>query len=226
MFMRMEQLYGHYYVLERRTRVEAHEYKLEISQGRDNQAHFKLELIKSGQFGSVGTDWTGLCFFQDFEIKFEFQQKNEWRYTFLNEEREDSVSNISKFYSSQIFVDGNNIQLTFYLETKELIMFKVEKDIERLTYWITREIQKLYDLESKAKNTEKFRFWCISNLIVKDYQDDFIESETFEITCEYDLDLVKEEKRVIDDDEVIREHHIDRIVFNRDYRIIKYDTLG
>ena len=69
-----------------------------------------------------------------------------------------------------------------------------------------REIIKQFNLDNEyGKYDEPGKFWRISNLILKNLQEN-ITSDELKLTCEYDLDTVKEEKRVINADEVEREH--------------------
>ena len=52
-----------------------------------------------------------------------------------------------------------------------------------------------------------------------------LEKDVIEIICEYNLEFVKEEKRVVENDEILAEHHVDRAIFNKKFKIIKYENL-
>ena len=92
--------------------------------------------------------------------------------------------------------------------------------MERIAVPIVQIIRKTHDLDSK---TSVSRFWRISNLILKEYKETtFNGDKAHEVICEHDLDFVKEEKRVVNNDEFLREHHINKVIFDNEYKLLKY----
>ena len=213
------ELIGLYYVFTYRTKREAHEYSLEILK-EDN---FKLGRTISGNFGSVGQEWTGNYSIKDNALKLKCTQNIDWKYTFLDEERQDMIIHSQKTFNAKCFEKGNDIKIVLSLELGDIVLYRTIEDISQLTYWITREIIERYELDEKIKNSEPGIYWRISNLIVRDYK--MSEGQLNEALCEFDLDIATEEKRVVDDPEFIREHHIDRVIYNEKLKVIKYEIL-
>ena len=59
--MKEEQLIGTYFTLKFRTKVEAHSYKLWLTQKDPNEVlKFKLLHTVSGHYGSLGSEWLGV----------------------------------------------------------------------------------------------------------------------------------------------------------------------
>ena len=220
-----EDLIGTYYVFTKRTRVESREYTLRISKAECDILLIALELAISGRFGSVGKDWNGFGTVKEDRLEFKCTEHVDWRYTFLDDERQDMISHRDDIYSAEIIKEGFDIILNLNLEVDRIILCKAKKQVSRMTYWISRNLISHYKLDEQAEEV-KPDFWMISNLVLKSYKNILYEGkDIIEVIVEYDLDLVKEEKRVIDGDEIVREHHIDQAILdiNNGYRILKYE---
>ena len=201
-----------------RTKVQAREYTLEITDGSEENFEFKLKLTVSGHFGSLGNEWIGSCSIEDNRIMFKTREHVDWRYTFLDDERDDMVSDHNKTYTGEVFIEENDIKLVIAMETLTLYMHKVYGPINIYTHGFTREIIKNFNLDDKPG-------WKISNLIFRHLKEHPDTGEV-ELFCDYDLDALKEEKGVIKSDEIVREHHTDRIVFNDKHKIIKTENIN
>ncbi|MFX1393886.1 MAG: hypothetical protein ACFFAH_09960 [Promethearchaeota archaeon] len=220
-------LIGYYYLLDECTKQQAREYKLNIIQKSQIEILFKFNLKISGYFGSVGTIWKGICILRDNQIILKANLKSDWSNTAIQEEMEDKAFNTSLTYIADIIQEGNNLKLKINLETRKIILSKTIKNAEIISYWATREIIKLHKLNVKECEEYPARFWRISNLIFKNHKAiEYKKNDALEVFCEYNLDLVKEEKRVVNNDELIRASHIDKAILNtKDYKIIEYEAL-
>ncbi len=220
----MEDISGHYYVLEYRTRRETHEYRLDVLYFSEGKAKFKYELTVSRKFGTVGNDWEGTCFLKNDQLILESNKYIDWSHTFLDEERQNIIYYISKKFSLEILRGDGQIKLKLPLELKNLILCKIDEKFEGVSFSIIQEIINRYNLKVKIIDADPGVFWRVSNLILRFNKNViFNGSEAFEIACENDLDTVKEEKRVVNYDEVIREHHADIIIVDNECKIIKYE---
>ena len=119
--------------------------------------------------------------------------------------------------------------MAFYERTVKLIKLTRNIDKEKLSlivYWISHQIIDHYNLNKKNLEFEPSRYWRISNLLLTSFNDINVDgNNAIEIMCEYDLELVKEEKRVIEDDEILGEHHIDKAIFDKNYKILDYKII-
>jgi hypothetical protein len=222
----MKELVGSYYNFKYRTKRETHIYKLFIRQDSDGEFCFKLELTKSGNFGSVGSNWSGYCSSKDEKLVLEATQLIDWNYTFLDEERQEHVVGKKKTFFTNVNRQDNDIRLEICLETSEIVFYKTEPEIDKLAYKVMREIITHHNLDEKVNEKGPGIFWRISNLIFRCKRESRINDKiACEIICEYDLDIVKEEKRVINYDEVVRDHMKDKINFDENYKILGYQKL-
>jgi len=220
----LEELLGTYHVFTKRTRVEARTYTLKISQGTNDRFDMSMELAISGNFGSLGEEWNGIGYLKEDKLIFECHERIDWRYTFLDDERQDYIEKRNDTFTAEIINEGTNTLLKLAMQVDTILLCKAHEKISAMTYWIAREIIAHYELDAKAEEI-KPQFWMISNLILKDYKEiEYEGNDSTEVVVEYDLDLVKEEKRVIDGDEIVREHHKDKAILNikNGYRIINY----
>jgi len=221
----LEELLGTYHVFTKRTRVEARTYTLKITQSTNDRFEISMELAISGNFGSLGEEWNGTGYLKENTLIFECHERIDWRYTFLDDERQDYVEKKKDTFTAEIINEGTNIILKLSKQVDTILLCKAHEKINAMTYWITREIIAHYELDVQAEIV-KPQFWMISNLILKDYNDfEYEENDTIKVVVEYDLDLVKEEKRVIEGKEFVREHHKDKVFLNvkNGYRILKYE---
>ncbi|MHA1147922.1 MAG: hypothetical protein ACTSR8_06720 [Promethearchaeota archaeon] len=221
--MLKDKIIGSYHTLKYRTKVEAHEYLLDIEKSEENIV-FKLNHAISGHFGSLGNEWVGECEFKESEIIFTTNEFIDWRYTFLEDERQDRVSSHNKSYIGKVNFQDSDIMINLQMETQSLILYKFDSKVRIYTAAITRQIIKNFNLDNEyGKFDEPGLYWRISNLIIKNLSIN-TNTQEVELICEYDLDTVKEEKRVNKMDEVEREHHIERYVFEKN-SIKKFETV-
>jgi len=220
-------LIGQYYILEEFTNQQSREVKLELIQAPDNLISFKFELINHGYFGSVGTTWEGECLMQNNQMTLKASIVKDWNITAVQKEREAQINDSNASYTIDIIRENTSHKLKLNLETRKIIMCKTIKNPEILANGITQEIIKIYKLEEKGIELYPERFWRISSLIISDEkQRDLKENNEFEIICEYNIDFVKEEKRVINNDEIIREHHIGKVIYNNEsYEILELERI-
>ena len=107
-----------------------------------------------------------------------------------------------------------------------ITLCKIELNIENVSLGIVKEILKHNKLDKKVDEAEPGRFWRVSNLILKDSKKiKFNGTDAIETLCDYDLDLVIEEKRVVKDDEIMREHHVDKVIFDNNLKILEYTII-
>jgi hypothetical protein len=219
----MEDYIGRYYVFKTRTKVDAREYILNIIDLSGDTANFSLELVISGNFGSVGKTWEGECFLKEDKLILQCKKLNDWQYTFLDEEKDEQVSETATIFRGTLSKEGNNIRLDITFEVNKIFLYKMDRDDSNISYRISRKIIEQRDLEEKVWAFDPHRFWCISNLVYMDIKDRDLGD--LEIVCEYDLEFRLEEKRVINADEIISAHHLDRIVLDSKYKIKNYTFL-
>ena len=229
--MNIKDLLGLYYVYDYRTRTHGQDYILEIFPGTNDKMEFTLQTTVSGNFGSSGMIWKGNCILNKNLLILEAIEENDWSYTAVQEEKEENVYKISKSFKVEIFKENDKIILimAFYERTVKLIKLTRNIDKEKLSlivYWISHQIIDHYNLNKKNLEFEPSRYWRISNLLLTSFTDINVDgNDAIEIMCEYDLELVKEEKRVIEDDEVLGEHHIDKAIFDKNYKILDYKII-
>jgi len=229
--MRLKDLFGMYYVYDYRTKSHGQEYMLEIMATIKDKIEFIFQTTTSGDFGSSGIIWKGNCILQDNQLSLETFEKNDWNFTAIQEEKEENVQKISNLFNFKILKENDNIFLISVLYEKTIKLVRLNKNIDRnklysIVFWIIQEIINRNELRGDTLEFEPSRFWRISNLLLKSYNEIKInEKDAIEIICEYDLEFVKEEKRVVENDEILAEHHVDRVIFNKKFKIIKYENL-
>lgn len=229
--MRLKDLFGIYYVYDYRTKSHGQEYVLEILETSKDKIKFIFHTLVSGNFGSSGIIWKGNCSLHDNQLSLEAFEKNDWRFTAVQEEKEENIQKTSHLFNFEIFKENNNIILVSVLYEKTIQLVRLNRNIDRnklysIVYWIIQEIINRNELRGNTLEFEPSRFWRISNLLLKSYNEISInQKDSIEIICEYDLEFVKEEKRVVENDEILAEHHVDRVVFNQKNKIIKYGNL-
>lgn len=223
--MTAEFIIGTFYTMKYRTKVQAHEYFLEISKDSQKNYDFKLKLTVSGHFGSLGEEWIGSCRVENENLLFETREHIDWNFTFLDEERNEKTSKHNKTYTAEILREESDIKCILSMETITLIMYKSHESIKLQSYWFTQEIINYYHLDIEyGKYDDPGKFWRITNLVFRQLREN-ARTQEVEVICEYDLDTVKEEKRVVKADEVITVHHVDKVLFNHEHKIIKYEHL-
>ncbi len=226
--MTLKDLQGTYYIYDYRTRTHGQDYILEIFPGTNDETELMLQTTVSGNFGSSGIIWKGNCTLNNNQLIFEAIEENDWSFTAVQEEKEENVYNISKSFNFDIIKESDNILLILTSYERTITLIKLNKNIVKdklssIIYWISQEIINLYNLRGNNLGFEPSRFWRISNLLLTSFNDINVDgNNAIEIMCEYDLELVKEEKRVIEDDEILGEHHIDKAIFDKNYKILDY----
>jgi hypothetical protein len=222
----IENLIGQYYILHESTKQQSREYKLQIIKESEDKITFRFEVFITGYHGGIGTIWLGICDFKKGAIFFEANQKQNWSISEDGKIQKEDASRSKESFISEITREGENIILRFHLETRALSLCKIEPKIENVSIGVVKGILKHYKLDIKVDEAEPGRFWRVSNLILKDSKKiDFEGTDAYETLCDYDLDLVIEEKRVVKDDEIIREHHIDKVIFNKVFKILEYKVI-
>lgn len=226
--MILKDLTGFYYVYDYRTKSHGQEYTLEIITTAKNKIEFIFHSIISGNFGNSGITWKGICSLNNYQLTLKAFEKNEWRFTAIQEEKEESIQKTFNLFNFEILKENDNIFLISVRYEKTIKLVRLNKNIDRnklysIVYWIIQEIINRNKLREDPLEFEPIRFWRISNLLLKSYKEIKInEKDTFEVICEYDLEYVKEEKRVVKNDEILRKHHIDKAIFNKKLKIINY----
>lgn len=229
--MNLKDLQGLYYVYDYRTRTHGQNYVLNIFPGTNDKTEFTLQTTVSGNFGSSGIIWKGNCRLNDNKLIFEAIEENDWRFTAVQEEKEENVYKIYKSFEVEIVKEDDIILLVMALYERTIKLIKLKKIIDEeklssIVYWISHEIIEHYNLRKNNLEFEPSRFWRISNLLLTCFNDVNVDgNDAIEIVCEYDLELVKEEKRVIEDDEILGEHHIDKAIFDKNYKILDYKII-
>jgi hypothetical protein len=204
---------------------------LEIMATIKDKIEFIFQTTTSGDFGSSGIIWKGNCILQDNQLSLEAFEKNDWSFTAVQEEKEENFQKISNLFNFEILKENDNIFLISVLYEKTIKLVRLNKNIDRnklysIVFWIIQEIMNRNELRGDTLEFEPSRFWRISNLLLKSYNEIKInEKDAIEIICEYDLEFVKEEKRVVEDDEILAEHHVDKVIFNEKFKIFKYENL-
>jgi len=200
---------------------------LEIMAATNNKIEFIFQTTASGNFGSSGVMWKGNCTLQDKQLSLEAFEKNNWSFTAVQEEKEENVQKISNLFNFERLKENDNIFLISVLYEKTIKLVRLNKNIDRnklysIVFWIIQEIINRNELRGDTLEFEPSRFWRISNLLLKSYNEIKInQKNAIEIICEYDLEFVKEEKRVVQNDEILEEHHVDKVIFNKKFKIIK-----
>ena len=219
------ELIGTYFVLKYRTRIESHQYELKLFKGSDCNLLFSLELKTIGQFGSVGTEWEGECKLNNNLIEFIFNKKNDWRFTFLEDEMENCYKAISKHYIGQIYLNKKEIFIKISLEVFNLVLYKYDLELMDLIDEISRAIIRKFDLNNNKNYNGIGKYWRIFNLILNGHQTVIVDGQDlFEPFCEHDIDSVMEEKRVVNCEDFERDHYSCKIIFNDKCEIIKFNT--
>lgn len=213
---------GHYYLLEYRTKKEAHTFRLDIFK-EDKQQKFKLQQTVSGHFGSVGNEWEGNCIERNGSYFLISEIWNDWRSTFLDEERQEKIFKDEREFKFEILTKNSDVALILHLETKRLILYKLKPKFERISPAFIDKIIKDENLEEMITQNEIGSFWRFSNLILRSPEEK--DNGSFSIICEYDLEKVKEEKRVIQGDEVSGEQKIAQIECSKDMKLINYEYI-
>ena len=222
---------GIYYVYDYRTKSHGQEYLLEIMESAKDKLEFIFYTTASGNFGSSGIIWKGNVTLRDHQLYLKAFEKNEWRFTAIDEEKEENIQKIFHQFNFEILKESENIFLISVLYEKTIKLVRLNKSIDRnklysIVYWIIQEIIDRNKLRGDSLEFEPSRFWRISNLLVKTYNEiEMQESKTIEIICEYNLEYVKEEKRVVERDEILAEHHVDRAIFNKNLKMVNYENL-
>lgn len=226
--MEIKDIIGYYYVFKYRTKQQAQVYKLHLYLGNaSNELVFKLERNISGNFGSVGVDWFGTCLLDGNEISLIASNEVDWRFTFLQDEREDIVSECNKTWKGVFTWDNDDLKLDIDKEVLKLPMYKTIKDEHPFPYWLSRKIMEAYELDDKIETIgQPGIYWRISDLIIKNYAEISEEGEKqYEMSCEFNLEIVKEEKRVVNFDEVEGKRHIVKARFNNSKTLISFEKL-
>jgi len=222
----IENLIGQYYILHESTKQQSREYKLKIIKESEDEISFRFEVIITGYHGGIGTIWIGNCDFKKSAIFFEANLKQNWSISDDKGIQKEDSSRTTESFISEIIREGENIILRFHLETRAITLCKIEQNIENVSFAIVKEILKYHKLDIKVNEAEPGRFWRVSNLILKDSKKiKFNETDAIETLCDYDLDLVIEEKRVVKDDEIMREHHVDKVIFDNNFKILEYNLI-
>jgi len=230
LIMKLEDLLGIYYVYNSRTKSHGQEYILEFVDSTKDKIKFIFQTIVSGNFGSSGIIWKGNCRLQNNQLYLNAVEKNDWSFTALQEEKEENIQKTSNLFNFEILKDNNNLFLISVLYEKTIKLHKLNKNIDKnnlysIAFGIIHEIMNRNELRKDPLEFEPSRFWRISNLLLKSYNEIKInEKDAFEIICEYDLEYVKEEKRVVENDEILAEHHVDKVIFNQKNKIMRYKT--
>ncbi len=219
----MEEYIGRYYVFKTHTKVNAREYNLNITDLTKDEAKFSLELAMSGRYGSVGKTWEGECYLDNNTLILQCKQLYDWRYTFLDEEKDGQISYISNTYIGTFSKERKNIRLDLSFEVDKIFLYKIDRDEYNIAYWISRNILEHHKLEERVLEFDPHRFWCISNLVFKEIHSN--EIDNLELLSEYDIEFRLEEKRVINADEIISEHHIDKVTLDEKGKILHYEFI-
>lgn len=227
--MEKKEIIGYYYVFKYRTKQEAQVYKLHLFLGEvSNQLLFKLERNISGHFGSLGFDWFGSCTLNGDEISLNATKEIDWRFTFLDDERQDLVSECDKTWKGVFTWDNDDLKLDIDKDVLKLPMYKTIKDEHPFPYWLSRKIMETYQLDDIIeKNGEPGIYWRISDLIIKKYAEISQEGEKqYEMICEFNLEIVKEEKRVVNFDEIKGKRNAVKARFNNSKTLISFEKLA
>ncbi len=229
--MILKDLTGFYYVYDYRTKSHGQEYLLEILETANDKIEFIFHNIVSGNLGSSGIIWKGSVTLRDHQLFLKALEKKDWRFTAIQEGKEENIQKVSHLFNFHILKNDSNIFLISDFYEKPIKLVKLNKTINKtqlysIVYWIVNEIIKLNELNSDSLEYEPSRFWRISNLFLISYNEiKSNEQLVIEIIFEYDLEFVKEEKRVIENDEILAEHRVDKVFFNEKFKIIKHDSL-
>ncbi len=228
--MNLNDLLGLYYVYDYRTRTHGQNYILENFPGNNDETKFTLQTTVSGNFGSSGIIWKGNCRLKSNQLLLEAVEENDWQFTAVQIEKEERITKVSKTFKAEIIRENDCIALNLTLYENPIKLVKINKNIDKdklssIVFWITREIIDTYNLRAKNLEFEPSRFWRISNLMLKSYNEiKFEGNDAIEISCEFDLDLVKEEKRVVDNDEIVRKHHVSKAIFSEKFKILDFKS--
>jgi hypothetical protein len=222
---------GLYYIYDYRTRTHSQVYMLEILALPEDKVEFILQTTVSGNFGSSGIIWKGNCKLKSNQLLLDAVEENDWQFTAVQIEKEEHITKISKTFKAEIIRENDCIVLNLTIYENPIKLVKINENIDKdklssIVFWITREIIDTYNLRAKNLEFEPSRFWRISNLMLKSYNEiKFEGNNAIEISCEFDLDLVKEEKRVVDNDEIVRKHHVSKAIFSEKFKILNFKSL-
>ena len=225
----MEELFGLYSVLDTRTRFYSDRYNLEISQNLNNKYEFILELTSSGQFGSTGLIWQGNCKLDKKQLILNVKKETEWRDLAVTDERQEYTSDSSETYKADIIHKEKNTEIKIYKENKEILLSKLmglnKNELYSVTYWIVDSVLKKYQLSKSMSIHDKVPNWSIKALLIKDINPIIYEgNDATEIIVEYDLYTEKEQKKENKDD-LKKEHQQAKGIFNKRYKILKFDVI-
>jgi hypothetical protein len=200
-----------------------------------DSANDKIEFIfhttAIGNFGSSGVIWKGDCSLHNNQLSLKVLEKNDWRFTAVQEEKEENIQKLSRLFNFEILKENDNIFLVSVWYEKTIKLARLYMNIDRnrlysIVYWIIQEIINQNKLKEGPLEFEPSRFWRISNLLLKSYNEINInEKNAIEILFEYDLEFVKEEKRVIENDEIHAEHYLDKAIFDFKFNKVNYKNL-
>jgi hypothetical protein len=220
--MRLQDLIGIYYVYDYQTRSYGQEYILEIIATNEDKVEFVFIKKVRRKFGNSDITWQGICNMHDNKLTLE---------TLENKNSNLTSSKGNNAFNFEILKEKNNIILKLVQYEKTINLAKLDKKIDKnkvhsIASEIIRQIINQYKLLEGDLDCEPERFWRISNLLIKSYNEIKInQKEVFEVKCEYDLELVKEEKRVVNNDEILAKNHLDKAIFHNNLQIIKYENI-
>jgi hypothetical protein len=210
--MRPQDLTGLYYVYDYQTKSYGQEYLLEIITKNEDKAKFVFIKKVSSKFGSSDITWQGICKIQDNKLTLETLENKSLNLT----------SSGNNAFSLEILEEHNNIMLRLVQYEKTIKLARLDKKIDKnkihpITSEIIREIINNNKLIENNLDYEPERFWRISNLLIKSYDEIKInQQDAIEVEYVYNLEYVKEEKRVVENDEILAKYQSDKAIFNID----------
>ncbi|MBD3254552.1 MAG: hypothetical protein GF383_05640 [Candidatus Lokiarchaeota archaeon] len=212
----IRELIGHYYGLEYFTKKVSREYRFDIYANGNSILECELELIKRESYGRVGKKWRGSCVIDSGKLKFEYDKEIQLSDTIADHSVQETKSKEKKIIVFNIINGKDFIGLNLNLELKEIPLIKLKREIEESVSMIIKNIVDHHQIEKVISEGKPGIFWRISNLTLKSTVLDLNpQVNQIQLVCEYDLDIVKEEKRVIDFDEVKRTHHKAELVIDK-----------
>ena len=149
--MNLNDLLGLYYVYDYRTRTHSQNYILEIFTASNNKIEFILQMTASGNFGSTGIIWKGTCTLKNNHLILEAIEENDWRFTAVQEEKEENIYKTYKSFEVEVVKESDNIILIMALYERTIKLIKLNKNIDKeklssIVYWISHEIIEHYNL--------------------------------------------------------------------------------
>ena len=219
----MFEISGYYYLFRYKTNKESHEYFLEIKKENQSRQNFKMTFKKTTQFGKIGSNWEGICEKNGNYVLFHINNAVDWRELFMERGREEFPSEFLKTIKASIKKENNQIKFDLFLETKTLTFSKTEAIIEQISPQIIDKLIEYHKLRKNKAIQQAGVFWRISNLIFGKPNKLHNGNQIYQTFLEYDMDIVKEEKRVTNFDEYNRNHYSKTVIFSeKDHKLVEF----